>query len=151
MLLLLTLTACSTPEQRAAESSRLAASSAADAAARDALFADIMSDVVSADDLEIPSGYKDQQNGVAYKWLEKSSSEYTCDYGKCSNLKVFSYRGCPSSVYGKVNFENSAGTVVGWTNDTLGSLPRGSYGILKFTYMGSSDATKVRLTELSCH
>lgn len=100
---------------------------------------------------DIPAGYKDTGRGLAVKWIKKETEpdEYSCKhYSACTNLKVFAYTDCPSSVYGKVNLKNSSGTVVDWTNDSLGSLKKGQYGILVFGTSGSGFTHSI--SELNC-
>lgn len=96
---------------------------------------------------EIPYGFTDRNNGLATKWV---TEEEGCDHGSCAVLKVYAYQSCSRSVYAKVNVLDDSGTVVDWTNGTLGSLSEGDYGLLTFR-LTSKKGSSVKLTELNCY
>jgi len=87
---------------------------------------------------------------MAGRWLEQGvDSEWDCKhYSYCTVFKVYAYRDCPNGVYAEVNKKNASGTIVDWTNDTLGPMNAGDFGVLVFR--GTGDGTTSSLSELKC-
>ena len=94
-----------------------------------------------------PKGYS-QWSGqdLAYKY-EKNG----CDnnYGYCWAYTVISQLGCPSGVYVEGNvLENDI--IVGYTNDSLGSLPSNTKAKMQLQQFGGSGSRSLQLTEMNC-
>ena len=92
-----------------------------------------------------PKGYN-EFGEIAWKWTDESCGTR---YGYCWTMRVISDSGCYGGVYAEVNILQN-GTIVGWSNDTLGSLPPGQKGKLAFTEYGGSGTKQAQLTELNC-
>jgi len=95
-----------------------------------------------------PKGYNEYSSNVAWKWADGPSP---CGYSRCwySHIKVVSLNGCPSGLYAEVNKLNSAGTVIGWSNDSVPSLRPGQKARLVFVTYDPADASS--LAEISCY
>jgi len=93
-----------------------------------------------------PKGYKEWEDGLAWKWADAYDDCYSCSYW---HIKVVSRDGCSGGVYAEINIERG-GTVVDWTNDTVSYLDSGSAALLTFeTWQeGSLQGT---LTTLTCN
>lgn len=127
------LSGCQTAEQRAADA---AAKEAAQQAVLDALKPDL------------PAGFKDAGNGVAYRFANEGN---TCSYRSCVFVELYAYYDCPSSVYVEGNtIDTATNTVYGMTNDTLSSLASGQRGIVELTIL-EDRANGVQLTDISCY
>lgn len=94
-----------------------------------------------------PKGYREYTDGLAWKWTDES-----CGYssGYCWTLRVKTRNGCADGIYAEANIEQK-GVVIGYTNDTLGSLRPGATAKLEFTHFGGSGTLSASLTQLTCH
>jgi len=95
-----------------------------------------------------PKGYNEYSSNVAWKWADGPDP---CGYSRCwyNYIKVISLDGCPSGLYAEVNELNSAGTVIGWSNDSVPSLRPGQKARLVFVSYDPADASS--LAEISCY
>jgi len=95
-----------------------------------------------------PKSYNEYTSNVAWKWAEGPDP---CGYSRCwyNYIKVISRDGCPSGLYAEVNKLNSAGTVIGWSNDSVPSLGAGQKARLVFVSYDPSDSSS--LAEISCY
>ncbi|NBQ97719.1 MAG: hypothetical protein EBT26_03385 [Microbacteriaceae bacterium] len=95
-----------------------------------------------------PEGYKESpdDSNMAWKWARGIS----CSYGdSCWHVKVISAVTC-TDVYAEINIMDSSGSIIDWTNDTLGYLAPGNVGTLEFrTY--NDYAQTGSLTKLHCN
>jgi hypothetical protein len=81
--------------------------------------------------VKAPAGYAEtNKTGVFFRWCQPSDSCPKPDYviGQYSQIDVYC-RDADCDLYAKVNVKNSAGQVIGWTNDT-GSGGVGDHVIL---------------------
>ena len=91
-----------------------------------------------------------KEASLLWKFLDEDDAEYQeCAFGSCGVVKVLAPSGC-ADVYMKVNFLNSSGTVVDWSNDTASSLPADGAAVLQFTAT-QDDAKKIQIVEASCY
>ncbi|CAB4969351.1 MAG: hypothetical protein F2840_15945 [Actinobacteria bacterium] len=68
-------------------------------------------------------------NGIAYKWAKNPD----CDYFSCFGMTIRAESvSCSDGVYAEVNLLDADGTVVGYSNDTVGSLSQGQKAKLIF-------------------
>lgn len=94
-----------------------------------------------------PKGYNEWFGGdIAWKWTDESCGTR---YGYCWTIRIVSDSGCYGGVYAEVNI-SQGGTIIGWSNDSLGSLPAGKTGKMEFTEYGGSGTKTANLTELNC-
>lgn len=94
-----------------------------------------------------PRGFASWDDNVAYQWVDDAS----CDYFACVQVRVITQFGCESGLYAEANIK-SGGTVIDFTNDSLGSLGSGEIALLTFTDT-SDDAGShsIDLTEINCY
>lgn len=95
----------------------------------------------------IPAGFlRSPESSVAYRWIDGQ----TCLLDSCWGIEAIARDGCPSSLYIELSIEDTAGTAVGYTNDTVSSLKAGQRA--KFTFENSEDTgQKARVTKVSCY
>lgn len=93
-----------------------------------------------------PKGYS-PFGETAWKWTNES-----CGYssGYCWTIRVIAQTGCPNGLYAEVNLLQG-NTVVGYTNDSLGSLPPGQTAKLEFVSFGGSGTKSATLTKINCY
>ena len=92
-----------------------------------------------------PSGYSPYKTDLAVKWVDGAAVPPACGSG-CTywTLQIVSKYGCPGGIYAEVNILDSAGTNIGWTNDTLASLKTGQAGQLQFkTYVKNPKSASI--------
>jgi hypothetical protein len=96
-----------------------------------------------------PKGWFEWDDGsVAYKWTHGACDSYGAS--GCWTMRVISQNGCPDGLYVEINIENASGTVIDYSNDSLGSLSSGQQAALEFvTYEGAADTAQ--LTDVSCY
>ena len=95
-----------------------------------------------------PTGYSDWDGSVAYKWTT-ASTESDCDSCTYSTMDVTANYGC-DTLYVEVNFLDSSGSIVDWSNDTASSLSAGQIARLEFdTWEDNADQTEV--TKITCY
>lgn len=95
-----------------------------------------------------PTGFTDYDGEVAYKWTT-STTDSDCSDCTYSTMDVVSQYGC-DSLYVEVNFLDSSGSVVDWSNDTASYLSAGQTAKLEFdTYEDNADQTEI--TDVSCY
>jgi hypothetical protein len=96
---------------------------------------------------EIPSGYTDGGEGLAWKW---GSGDCSDSISGCNPVDVFAYEDCSSGVYLEANILDRSGAVIGYTNDSLGSLAKGQRGKMKLKIY-EDGADKVQITSSKCY
>ena len=97
-----------------------------------------------------PRGWKEVADGIAVDYIENHDCGYSDAY--CWGYYVISREGCPSGIYVEVNITNSEGTVVDYSNDTLGSLPAGQRGQLEFqAFQEDAGTLGATITDTSCY
>jgi hypothetical protein len=96
-----------------------------------------------------PAEFTKWDEKIAYRWATKEFKS-DCRYCKYWTLVVVSNtQGC-SSVYGEINILKNE-RVVDYANDSLGSLPYGTEGVMFFEEYGlEGSGFKGKLTELNC-
>jgi hypothetical protein len=113
----------------------------------------------SLQNIEIPEVTETQEAVV--EWLPEGFTAYGVDLGwrwadascaissaRCNHLEVVSKDGC-SSLYAEVNFVDSAGTIVDWSNDTARGMGPLQMALLEFrTFEDSASASSV--SEINC-
>ena len=100
-----------------------------------------------AEDLSwVPTDYMlSDDHRVAYKWR---TVDY-CDPFFCWKWSFVSQEGCPNGFYAAINFLDSSGAVIDYTNASLPSLKPMQTAVLTFTDTG--EGTKnAEIAEISC-
>lgn len=94
-----------------------------------------------------PDGYYETGNGVAWNWSSGGGCKFS-SFG-CWHMNVIAKDGCPSGLYAAINIVDSAGTVVGFTNDSLPGLAPMRKARLEFT--NTTDYNSAEFQELNCY
>jgi hypothetical protein len=96
-----------------------------------------------------PAGFSKWDEKIAYRW---ATGEFKADCTSCKYwtiVVISNTQGC-SSVYGEINILKDT-RIVDYANDSLGSLPYGSEGVMHFKEYGlKGSGYKGKLTELNC-
>jgi len=96
---------------------------------------------------DIPAGFSDAGVGIAFRFAD----DPVCDGSvRCSQVEVYAYQDCPSMVYIEANLIDGDDRVVGYANDTLGSLSEGQTGLMTLAFT-ESDGQAVSITEINCY
>lgn len=83
---------------------------------------------------------------ATWEWVDAAE----CSEGtRCWQITVSSDSGCPNGLYGELNILDTNGTVIDYTNDTLGRLGAGGSAILTFDYYGDG-AESGEIAKLEC-
>jgi hypothetical protein len=83
-----------------------------------------------------------------WKWIKGVD----CDYGGCWHIEVVAPpQGCPNALYAELQITDSKGTVVDFSNDSLGSLKGGQKARLTFNYLGDDRNVTGDVTEVKCY
>lgn len=104
-----------------------------------------------AADRWVPAGFKTvpDDDSIAYRWLDEN--EFSCDIAdRCWGMEVIPHDGCASSLYVELSIEDSAGTAVGLTNDTVGAVKADQKARLVFDNY-ETGGRKARITDVSCY
>ena len=86
-------------------------------------------------------------DGIAYQWADNPD----CGYFGCFGMTVRADDAdCPNGFYAEINLLDASGTIVGYSNDTVGSLRTGQKAKLIFDI--TDDGVKsARISEFSCY
>lgn len=92
-----------------------------------------------------PSGFTLYDESTAFRWDDTGD----CIIGGCWHMTLVTLNGCPNSLYVELTTLSSGGTVVGYTNDTVGELKAGEQAKLNFENPDKAD--KARISKVSCY
>lgn len=96
----------------------------------------------------VPNGFEIWQSDVAYKWVDKP----TCNaYSVCAAIQVVSNKDCPNNLYAELILQNKDYVQYDYTNDSQGSLTRGSTAELTFNFPPDNRFAHFKLSKISCH
>jgi len=84
---------------------------------------------------------------VAYKWVENP----TCNsYSVCAAIQVIANKDCPNNLYAELILQNKDYVQYDYTNDSQGSLTRGSTAELTFNFPPDDRFAHFKLSKISC-
>jgi len=95
-----------------------------------------------------PKSYNSYGANLAWKWTDES-----CGFssGYCWTMRVKTKDGCYGGLYAEINIEKN-GTVIDFSNDSLGSLAAGKKAKLEFIHFDRGAGTlSGNLAELNCY
>lgn len=96
----------------------------------------------------IPSGFESWDANVAYKWVDNP----TCNsYDTCAAIQVVSNKDCPNNLYGELILQDKDFVQYSYTNDSQGSLRKGSTAELTFNFAPDARFANFELSKISCH
>lgn len=102
----------------------------------------------ASDSSWIPAGFDSWDENLAYKWVENP----TCnDYSTCAAIQVVSNVECPSNLYAELILQDENYVQYNYTNDSQGSLSKGSTAELTFNFLPDERFSHFKLSKISCH
>jgi len=101
-----------------------------------------------------PEGYKSLSvnSTFAIQWVK--GAEDPCGSIACtfSTMNIVSQSDCPGGVYVEVNFLDSSGTVIDWSNDVVAALGQGQVAQLQFSsYESAASGGSTQVVNASCN
>jgi hypothetical protein len=99
---------------------------------------------------EWPVGFvPTEDDNVRFRWLD--AAEYDCvDGAACRGIMVVTRDGCPSDLYGEISLLDDAGTVVGYSNDSVGTVEPRQQAKLVFEIRNAAARQPV-LAKIDCY
>ena len=91
------------------------------------------------------TGWTEDDN-VAWRWVDDPN----CDNYDCWQINVISRSGCPDGLYVEMNLFDNSDVVIDYTNDSLGSLPKGQVAVLTLEDIEGNSASG-RIEEINCY
>lgn len=97
-----------------------------------------------------PAGYTQYDDYLAYQFV---TDNYEGDCSDCTwwFVKVTAHYDCAGGIYGELNMEDSSGTIVDWSNDTVSALYAGQEAVLEFHHYPYEEGMNGTITKLTCH
>jgi hypothetical protein len=101
-----------------------------------------------------PEGYNSLSvnSTFAIQWVQ--GAEDPCGSAACtfSTMNIVSQSACPGGVYVEVNFLDSSGTVIDWSNDVVPALDEGQVAQLQFSsFESAASGGTTRVVTASCN
>jgi hypothetical protein len=89
-----------------------------------------------------------QDRSLSWRWA--LPTEYPpCDYGRCWAIFVRAARGCPTFLFGRLQFTDVGGVVIGDTNDMASAVAPNQ--TVRLVFQSAEEGIGgVRLSELEC-
>lgn len=99
------------------------------------------------DDYSTDAAIEEELPSATWEWVDKP----VCGLdARCWQIRVSSDDGCPNGLYAELNLLDEAGTVIDYTNDSLGVLPPATSAVLTFeTY--NAAAAKGDVAQVTCN
>ena len=95
----------------------------------------------------VPKGFDLWNNEIAYKWVE----DPICNtYSVCAAIQVNSNQECPNNLYAELILQDKNYVQYDYTNDSQGSLAKGSTAELTFNFAPDERFAHFDLSKISC-
>jgi len=95
----------------------------------------------------IPTGFTSWDQEVAYKWVDNP----TCNsYSVCAAVQVIANKDCTNNLYAELILQDKDYVQYDYTNDSQGSLSRGSTAVLTFNFPPDERFAHFKLSKISC-
>ncbi|CAN2187955.1 hypothetical protein MCEMZLE14_00460 [Candidatus Nanopelagicaceae bacterium] len=95
-----------------------------------------------------PEGFDIWETDVAYKWVDNPK----CDYmSVCAAIQVVTNKECSNNLYAELILQDNDYVQYDYTNDSQGSLSRGSTAELTFNFPPDERFAHFKLSKISCH
>jgi hypothetical protein len=102
---------------------------------------------VSSPSSWVPTGFTSWDQEVAYKWVD----DPTCDtYSVCAAVQVVANKDCTSNLYAELILQDKNYVQYDYTNDSQGSLSKGSTAELTFNFPPDERFAHFKLSKISC-
>jgi hypothetical protein len=96
----------------------------------------------------IPKDFESWNSDIAYKWVENP----TCEQDSvCAAIQVVANRDCLNNLYGELLLQDKNLVQYDYTNDSQGSLTRGSTAELTFNFPADARFAHFKISKISCH
>ena len=108
---------------------------------------DNQTDSVKTNTNWIPTGFTSWDQEVAYKWVDNP----TCNsYSVCVAVQVVASKDCSNNLYAELILQDKNYVQYDYTNDSQGSLTRGSTAELTFNFPADDRFAHFKLSKISC-
>ena len=95
----------------------------------------------------VPDGFDIWETDVAYKWVDNPK----CDYSSvCAAIQVVANKECSNNLYAELILQDKDYVQYDYTNDSQGSLTRGSTAELTFNFPPDEIFAHFKLSKISC-
>jgi hypothetical protein len=95
----------------------------------------------------IPAEFTSWDQEVAYKWVDNP----TCNsYSVCAAVQVVANKDCSNNLYAELILQDENYVQYDYTNDSQGSLTRGSIAELTFNFPSDDRFAHFKLSKISC-
>jgi len=95
----------------------------------------------------IPTGFTSWDQEVAYKWVD----DPTCNsYSVCAAVQVVANKDCTNNLYAELILQDKDYVQYDYTNDSQGSLTRGSTAELTFNFAPDDRFAHFKISKISC-
>lgn len=95
----------------------------------------------------MPTGFTSWDQEVAYKWVD----DPTCDtYSVCAAVQVVANKDCMNNLYAELILQDKNYVQYDYTNDSQGSLSKGSTAELTFNFPPDERFAHFKLSKISC-
>lgn len=96
----------------------------------------------------VPSDFTSWDQDLAYKWVD----DPTCNtYSVCAAIQVISNKDCTNNLYAELTLQDKDYVQYDYTNDSQGSLLKGSKAELTFNFPPDDRFAHFKLSKISCH
>lgn len=95
-----------------------------------------------------PDGYTilSKDGNVVYQPITNPKCAYST--GQCYAIYAIARAGCPRSLYVEASLLDQTGTVIGFTNDSIGAVRPNERALLTFDFFKA--ASSIRMSKVSC-
>ena len=105
------------------------------------------SNTVSVDNSWVPAEFERWDSDIAYKWVDNPQCN---SYSVCAAIRVIANVECPNSLYAELILQDKDYVQYDYTNDSQGSLSRGSTAELMFNFEPNERFAHFKLSKISC-
>ena len=96
----------------------------------------------------IPKDFESWNGDIAYKWVDNP----TCESDSvCTAINVVTNIDCPNNLYAEILLQDKNYVQYDYTNDSQGSLDKGSTAELTFNFAADSRFAHFKISKISCH
>ena len=105
------------------------------------------SNTVNVDNSWVPVGFEKWDSVIAYKWVDDPQCN---SYSVCAAIRVIANVECPNSLYAELILQDKDYVQYDYTNESQGSLTRGSTAELTFNFEPNERFAHFKLSKISC-
>jgi hypothetical protein len=105
------------------------------------------SNTVGVDNSWVPAGYERWDGTIAYKWVDDPQCN---TYSVCAGIRVTANIDCPNTLYAELLLQDKDYVQYDYTNDSQGSLTKGSTAELTFNFEPDERFAHFKLSKISC-